>query len=148
MTDIRMSGTTIFRAALLVHLFLAFSNAGSLVVCFGEDGHISLEASLAVPIAPERHGLPRPCHPADEVGSPSPEECGCGACLDIPLPAPTGSSLLQPARGRIPLQPTALPAALPADPSTAHPAPPGPFVEGPVPWDRVGRAHRSTVLLI
>jgi len=61
-------------AVALIGLLLGIGNAGSLVVCFGADGHIEVVS------ASEDHCCECPSHA-------TPGETGhhCGSCFDIPL---------------------------------------------------------------
>lgn len=62
-------------AVALIGLLLGIGNAGSLVLCFGADGHIEVVS------VSEEHGCECPSHA-------TPGETGhqCGSCFDIPLP--------------------------------------------------------------
>ena len=75
-------------AVALIGLLLAIGNAGTVVVCFGADGHIEVVS------ASEEHCCECPSHDA-------PGETGhrCGSCFDIPLPLGSGETFLPPAGG-------------------------------------------------
>lgn len=112
----------------LLGILLGFGNAGAVVVCLGEDGHIE--------VVPASTG-----HCCECASNASVRNTGhqCESCLDIPLPLGDGAKFLPPAGDKVkeikgkaeyvvpspPLSsiPDCLPEASPAGASYAAPIP-------------------------
>ena len=72
-------------AVALIGLLLGIGNAGSLVVCFGADGHVEVLS------ASEDHCCECPSHATlGEIGH------QCGSCFDIPLSLGSGEAFVLP----------------------------------------------------
>jgi hypothetical protein len=77
-------------ALVLLGILIGFGNAGAVVVCLGEDGHIEV-----VP-ASTGHCCECPSNAtAHNTGHP------CGSCFDIPLPLGSATEFLPPAGGKV-----------------------------------------------
>ena len=77
-------------AFLLLGILVGSANAGAVVVCFGEDGHIEV-----VP-APTGHCCECPSNAAVPNAGHQ-----CESCLDIPLPLGSGAKFLPPAGAKV-----------------------------------------------
>ena len=88
---------------LMAGLLASFGRHGTFVLCFGEDGHVAVEAASAEHCCEPVSAVPLP--PSSGVpAKPGIHESDypCGSCLDIPLPISTGVVYLPPPESRIP----------------------------------------------
>jgi len=136
---------------LLMAGFLAsFGKYGTLVLCFGEDGHVAVEAA----------SVEHCCEPTSAVPlrlySEVPLEPGihdsvypCGSCLDIPLPITTGVAYLPPPESRVPQNHRAVCARTPSSTVWVQQADSeGPVQHAPSTYDHSIDLLSITILLI
>ena len=86
----RLSARKSLVALVLLGILVGFGNAGAVVVCLGEDGHIEVVPASGEHCCecPSNATVHDPGHP-------------CGSCFDIPLPLGSGREFLPPAGIRI-----------------------------------------------
>jgi len=86
----RLSAQQSFVALVLLGILIGFGNAGAVVVCLGEDGHIE--------VVPASTGHCCECPSNAKVHNTRHQ---CGLCFDFPLPFGGGTEFLPPAGGKV-----------------------------------------------
>ena len=86
----RLSSQRSLIALVLLGILVGFGNAGAVVVCLGEDGHIE--------VVPASVGHCCECPSNATVRNTGHQ---CGSCFDIPLPLGSGTEFLPPAGGKV-----------------------------------------------
>ena len=87
---------------LMAGLLASFGRYGTFVLCFGEDGHVAVEAASAehccepAPAVPFRSSSGVPLEPGSHQ-----TDYPCGSCMDIPLPISVGVEVLPLTESRV-----------------------------------------------